>query len=358
MTSSLQPPPGFLRRHAKAIIASVALTIGLVWVMRAGALPILPPKGTLERVDAVALTLFVLAMLGHMLIKFGRYRFLIAPLAHLSMRRIMTISAISTALITLLPFRLGELARPALLREKGKLSGWAITGTVGAERIIDGVAFSILLLLGLALAPPNEPLPDHIGGLAVPAALVPGAAIVAICGFGVALLVMALFFWWRDFARKLTLRVVGVVSKSLAERLAETVSNVSDGLKFLPNLRYTVPYLITTALIILLEVWGLSTLSSAVGLPPLSFAQGAVLTGVLALGFALPNAPGFFGAIQLALYAGLAMYVSPAAVVHEGATLAFLFYITYLGLVLLLAVVALLVEYVSPEEPAASEQAA
>jgi hypothetical protein len=85
-------------------------------------------------------------------------------------------------------------------------------------------------------------------------------------------------------------------------------------------------------------------LASAVGLPPLSFGESSVLVGVLAIGFALPNAPGFFGAVQLALYAGLALYVPPAAVVREGAGLVFIFYASYLGIVLGLALLGLLLE--------------
>lgn len=358
MTTEAPRQPAFVRKHAKLLLASVAFTLGLVWIMHKGALPLLPPQGTLARVDTPTLALALLALLVSMLTKYGRIHFLIAPLASVPKRKIMTISAISMALITLLPFRLGEFARPALLRQKGKLSGWAITGTVGAERIIDGLAFGVTLLVGLALAHPHEPLPDHIGSLPVPAALVPRAAIAATSAFGVAMLVMGLFFVWRDFARRLTERVVGVVSKPLARRLADLVSNLSDGLKFLPNLRYTLPYLAATGVCVLAHVWCIRLLTDCVGLAPLSFAQSAVVTGVLALGFALPNAPGFFGAVQLALYASLALYLRPAQVIHEGAAVVFLFYVAYLGIIAGLALLALLVEYVSPAETIPNEQTA
>jgi hypothetical protein len=69
------------------------------------------------------------------------------------------------------------------------------------------------------------------------------------------------------------------------------------------------------------------------------------LLGVLSIAFAIPNAPGYFGTIQLALYAGLTLFVSPAKVPHEGAALVFLFYVVYLGMVLVLAAVGTLIEY-------------
>ena len=74
-------------------------------------------------------------------------------------------------------------------------------------------------------------------------------------------------------------------------------------------------------------------------------AEATVVVGVLGLGFALPNAPGFFGAVQLALYAGLAVYVAPEKVVHEGAAFVFIFYLVYLIMVVMVSLVGILMEY-------------
>ncbi len=342
--SDASPRANFLRRHYKLLLASALLALGLVWVLRRGALPLLPPPGTLERVSWPAVALAVLALLASMMLRFARYTFLISSIAQISMRRIMAISCIAVGLITFLPFRLGEFARPAMLREKGRLSAWAVTGTVGAERIIDGVVISVMLLAGLAWAAPHEPLPDHIGSLPVPAALVPWAARFATSFFAIAFLVMAIFYWFRGFARRLTERVIGLVSKSLAAFLADAVERVSDGLRFLTNLRQTLPFLATTVLSLAFHVWALQILAVAVGLPDVSFAQATVVTGVLGLAFALPNAPGFFGTIQLSLYAGLAVYVDPKQVVREGAAFVFIFYVSYLAMVIVVSLLGLLLE--------------
>jgi len=260
---------------------------------------------------------------------------------------------VAMALITLLPLRLGEVSRPALLREKGKLSAWAVTGTVGAERIIDGLVFSLLLLAGLAIARPADQLPDHIGSLAIPAAVVPRAATIAGAGFAAGFALMLLFYFQRALARRLG-GVVGVVSKPLALRITEIIERLSDGLRFLTQLRYAGPYLFLTLLAVWAHVWAIDALGDAVGIAELTFTQSCVLVGVLALGFAMPNAPGFFGQVQLAVYAGLAVYLAPEQVVGPGATMAFLFYVTYVGLVFGLAGLGLLIGY----GPAGSERLA
>lgn len=344
----------FLKRHTRALVASLALALGLGFIMHRGALPLLPPPGTLDHVNWWQVVLMTLLLIVSIITRFARYAFLLKPIATISMRRILAISSIAVGLITFLPFRLGEVARPAMLREKGKISGWAVTGTVGAERVIDGVLFSVMLLLGLGFAHPHEPLPDHIGALPVPAALVPRAAQLSALFFGAGFAVMGAFFLWRRQARALTERVLGVISTQVAVKMADAVERLSDGLKFLPNLRYTVPYVLTTVVSLVSHIFSMQELAEAVGLPALTFAQATVVVGVLGLGFAMPNAPGFFGTIQLALYAGLAVYVKPEAVVHEGAALVFLFYVIYLILVVLLSLAGIVLEYANSGDPVAA----
>jgi hypothetical protein len=342
----------FLKRYARTLVASLAIGGCFIVVMRAGALPVLPQPGAMARLPALPVAGFVLALLVSMLAKYARYYFLIAPIARIPMRRIMSISCIAMALITLLPLRLGEMARPAMLRERGRLSGWAVTATVAAERIIDGVVFGVALLAGLALAPPHEPVPDHIGGLPIPAAMVPRAAVTATGVFGAALVVMTLFFLRRDLARSWTERFVGVFSRRLASVLAGVMERTSDGLRFLTDLKHTTPYLAVTLFSVAANVWAVELLATAVGLPGLGIAQSSVVLGVLAIGFALPNAPGFFGAVQLSLYAGLALYVAPEMIPREGATFVFIYYVAYLGVVCLLALGALILSYAFREAPA------
>ncbi|MDQ2644618.1 MAG: flippase-like domain-containing protein [Myxococcota bacterium] len=343
------PAVDFMKRHVRALLASVALAVGFGWVLRAGALPLFPPEGSLRGLNAGLVVAALLTQLVSMLMRLGRVHFLLAPIAKVSFPRLLSTLCITIGLITFLPFRLGEVARPALLREKGKLSGWAVSATVGAERIIDGVVFALLLLLGLTFAQPHEPLPDHIGNLAIPAAYVPRAAKLAAAGFSLAFLTMVAFFLWRDFARRVTERVLGLFSKKFAAFVADAVERVSEGLRFLPNLKYTIPYLLVTVVSTVLNIFTIKLLASAAGLPSLSFAQTTVVFGVMALGFAVPNAPGFFGAIQLALYAGLAVYVEPAKVVHEGAAFVFVYYLNYLGLVIAVTLSGLLGEYLASQ---------
>jgi glycosyltransferase 2 family protein len=347
-------PKGSTRgRNVRAAVVSLVLVGAFVWVLSSGGFPLFPPAAALAKVQTQGVVVFVALMVFNLLTRYARCHFLYAPLAKVPFRRTMTINAIGMAAITYLPLRIGEFARPAMLRDKGSLSAWAVTGTVGAERILDGLVFCGMLLLGLALAAPQVPLPDHVGSLPVPVWLVPRSATFASLIFVVAFIVMAGFYWFRALARRLTERIVGLVSPKLATRLADIVERLSDGLRFLTNLRYSLPYLLVTLVSVYSLVVAIEVLANAVGLPELSLSQSMVVLGVLALGFTAPNAPGFFGVVQLALYMGLATYIAPDKVAHEGSVLVFIYYATYLVSVTLLAAIAAGMEFFMSTAPSA-----
>jgi glycosyltransferase 2 family protein len=331
------------RRHAPLLVAATCLVLGFGWILKRGALPLWPPAGTLARVDWVKASVAVAALVASTQLRFARYTFLISSIVRLPMRRLMAISNIAGALVSFLPFRLGEFARPAMLREKGRISGLAVAGTVGAERMIDALLFGLMLLLGLSLAVPREPVADHVGTLRIPA-VVPWVAWlmtgVSLAAFAAA----AAFYWLREAARAATEAIIGIFSKRLGVLVASAVERASHGFAFLTNVPRTAQFLAVSVFALFLHVLGLRILASAVGLSEVTLTQAAVLTGVLGLAFALPNAPGFFGSVQMALYAGLALYVHPDRVITEGAAFVFLFYLSYLGMTVIGSLIGLLLQ--------------
>jgi len=58
----------------------------------------------------------------------------------------------------------------------------------------------------------------------------------------------------------------------------------------------------------------------------MSYTIACVSMGVLALGILLPNAPGYFGAFQISVYASLALYFSASEIQSAGAVFVFVQY--------------------------------
>lgn len=330
MTRERTDEKGFWARHWLKAALSVVIVIGFGYLLRAGALPIVPDARQFAGIRWWTLGVYFAIWTVVHFVRGARWYWLLAPIHPVPMRRVVSVAWIGFAAIVLLPFRAGEVVRPVLIRKQGQLSGWAATGTVAAERVIDGLCLSVILFIALQLSHPLDPLPDHIGELPVPAAVVPGAAYAALVVFAAAFITMGVFYFARDFARKVTERVVGIVSPKLASWLSTRVEKVADGLSFLPRARQLAPFLVLTLFYWMGNAAASWLLAWGCGFESITFVEACVMMGVLALGILLPNAPGFFGAFQISIYAGFAMFFSPDQVVGPGAVYVFLVYLAQL----------------------------
>jgi len=256
-----------------------------------------------------------------------RWRHLLAPIANIPLRRILAVSWIGFAAMLIMPLRAGEFVRPYMIREKGKVSIAAATGTIGAERIIDGLFLTLLLGVCLQLAHPLSPLPDHIGKLQIPVAAVPVSAYLSLLGFICAFGLMALFYWRPSVGHRVVEKTIGLVSPSFARRAADFVARTADGLKFLPNLRYFGPFMLETALYWCCNGLSLWILARGCGIASITVVQAFVVMGVLGIGILVPAGPGLFGAFQASTYAGLAMYFHDDVVLGPGNLFVFLLYV-------------------------------
>jgi len=338
------PEPGFLRKHGLKLLVSLVVTGGLVYLLHKGALPLVPPKSSFAQMRWWTVPAYVAVWSFVHCVRAARWTFLLTPIAKVPMRRILAVSFIGFAAIVLLPVRMGEVARPYLIRREGHLSGWAATGTIAAERIIDGLFLSLMLLFGLAFSTPLSPLPDRIGALEVSPAIVPKLAYFALVGFAGAFLVMGLFYWQRAFARRATEVLIGWISPRFATLLADKVEHVASGLRFLPNLSASVPFIAGTGAYWLLNAAGTWLMAWGTGFDDFTYGQAVVTTGVVALGLLAPNAPGFFGAYQVSFYAALAVFYPYDQVVGPGAACVLLVYSMQLLVTLVAGAIGLLME--------------
>jgi hypothetical protein len=324
-----EPPPehvGFWRRHGAKFVISIVIAIALAWALRSGGLPLLPPPGTLERVTGSSLGLFFVFMLGMQWFRATRWRFLLAPIAHVPLRRILTVSFIGYTAILLMPLRAGEIVRPYLIRQKGKVTLAAATGTIGAERVIDGLFLTLVLGICLPLSHPLSPLPDHIGKLKIPVAAVPFYAYLALSGFVTAFVLMAIFYWRPRLGHRITELTVGLVSKNVAAKAADFVARLADGLGFLPSLRFFGLFVVETTLYWACNALSMYVLARGCGIEGMTFVRACVIMGVLGVGILVPAGPGLFGAFQWSMYAALAMFWRDEVVLGAGAAYVFLVY--------------------------------
>jgi uncharacterized membrane protein YbhN (UPF0104 family) len=335
----------FWQKHGLKLGVSVLIAAAFAWALRQGGLPLLPPADALARVSLPHCLAFVVVFMATLLVRAVRWRHLLAPIASgVSVRRIVAVSFIGFAAILVMPLRAGEFVRPYMIRQRGKISIAAATGTIAAERIIDGLAMTVLLGACMQLARPLSPLPDHIGKLPIPVAAVPFYAYLALTGFLAAFALMALFYWRPALGRGIVEHSLRIVSPSAAKKAADFVARTADGLKFLPSARHLGPFVGETILYLMLSVLSMWILALGCGLEMMSFTHACVVMGVLGVGILVPAGPGLFGAFQASIYGALAMYFSDEVVLGAGAAYVFVLYVVSGALQLLAAAFFLVVD--------------
>lgn len=326
---------GFLRRNRVKLAASVIITAGILFTLQKGGLTLVPEGGSFAGIKWWTVPAYLLTLAAMSYFRAVRWRFLLRSFADVPRRRILAVSWIGFAAILLMPFRLGEFVRPYMIRDKGKVSMSSATGTVVAERVVDGLFLSIVLALALVLVPTLDPLPEKVVGLPISVTQVRASGFVMLGVFTGAFATIAVFYFARDFARRVTLAVFGLVSRSLGEKLAGMAEKLANGLHFLGRGRDAGGFLFETTLYWGLNAFGMWLLAYGCGIThadgsAITFGESCALMGMLGCTILIPGPPGLLGVFQAGIYAGMTMYFPKEIVTGPGAAYVFLLYMVQL----------------------------
>jgi uncharacterized membrane protein YbhN (UPF0104 family) len=221
--------------------------------------------------------------------------------------RLNAVAAVGFMALALLPFRLGELARPMLVADGKKLRTSAALSSVVVERAADGLFTGLLMVVALLSLPDGTP---GIRVLRVGGLLVTGA-FAAVLGF--------LAFAYRNRARAVAL--ARAVLRPLSARLAERAGGMLDafihGLRVLPGARSVALFFGLTAVYWAIVAGGMALLAAGFGLR-LGVAEACTLVGVLVVGIMIPAGPGNIGTFQGALVLGLSLFFPAGVVATRG----------------------------------------
>lgn len=318
-----------------------------------------PPKAAFAGVKWWVVPAYFASLAALSYFRAARWRYLLRGFTDISLRRIITVSWIGFAAILILPLRIGEFVRPYMIRDTKKLTMSAATGTIVAERVVDGLFVSIVLAIALVVVPMASPLPEHVVGFdKISMTKVRGLGFSVLLLFIIAFITIAVFYFQRAFAVAATHKIVGLVSKKLAEKLAGIASNLADGMRFLSSPRDAIPFLLETA-----AYWGINgasmwLLAWGTGVvhadgSPIRIEEGFALMGMLGAVILIPGPPGLLGVFHVGIYSGLTLYFSEHIIMTQGSVFTFLMYVTQLIWTIGAAVVCLL----DPRERAALAQA-
>lgn len=257
------------------------------------------------RADPRPLVVYVAALLVVHFVKTIRWWLLIMPLGHVSFRRVNAASAVGLMLLTLMPLRLGELARPLLVSRPSvdgevPLRRSAALASCVVERLVDSMAMCLLAIVSLRWLAAS----GHTAEIARHAATL-GA--IAFGGGCVALL-------FAFIARERTLSLLRRLLRPLSARLAERVVSLVDGFitgLHLGSARNAVAFLALTVVYWGLLVGGFWLVAQAFGLPISPMMASAVLACQV-VGSMIPAGPGMVGTTQLFIQLGVSIFIQGA----------------------------------------------
>jgi uncharacterized protein (TIRG00374 family) len=213
-------------------------------------------------------------------------------------------TAIGMMVSNVVPARAGELARAyALARETRRVPFTAGFASVAVDRGFDAAV--VLLLMFVAMLDPSFSSGAIVAGQ--PASrVIAGGAVLAGSGLAV-LFLMARF-------PEAVVRAYGIVARRIAPRIAERGGHLLrtfvSGLGVLRQPLLFAEVLWWTLLHWLLNAFAFWLGFLAVGIDA-PFSAALFLQGLIAIGVALPSAPGFFGIFELFAKAGLTIYGVP-----------------------------------------------
>lgn len=234
----------------------------------------------------------------------ARWRALLASQEQLRFRPVNDASAIGFMMLLVLPFRLGEFARPFLIAQRSSIRRSAAMTSVVLERIADGV-FVALLLRGLLFVVPGQATAARVARY--------GANAMFLIFFG-GFLFLLFAAWHHDRAVGFVRGTLGRLSPRLADRVADMVDNFVGALKQRHRPVELVAFLLWT-----LVYWGLNGFGMWVLMHAFPFQlnlkQSYVGMCLVVVGVMIPAAPGMVGTFQAAVKLGLSLFL-PAAVVN------------------------------------------
>ncbi len=230
----------------------------------------------------------VLASLATVYIRAQRWCVLLRPVGRVPLYPALSATAIGFGASSVLPFRAGELVRPALLGRQPGVGMSAALSSVVLERLFD-MLLVIGCFLAVALVNPEVP-PDMRRGAFALAAL-------AALGF----LGLALAQRYRTSTEAVVGRLLGLLPRPVGRRLVPLVASFMNGLGGLADLPTVLLVLAYSA-----YLWGVITLTFL-----FSFLALGIQVPLVAAAVFLPQAPGFVGTWQAGCVLALRLFDVP-----------------------------------------------
>ena len=285
----------------------ILLSAGFLYLAFRG-IPLDEVMAQLRRANLGLLVLSAVAATGIFPLRARRWRPILDPIApNLPFGTLWRPTAIGMMINNVVPARAGELARAfALSRSTPQVPFPAAFGSLAVDRLFDAVV--VLLLMFGAMLDPAFPSSASVFGQSMSRIALGGVVFVV-----VVLLAMYAMIIFPSHVLALFELVARRIAPSLEEKGRVAIVALTKGLSVLRTPRRFASVFAWTVLHWLLNAFAFWIAFKAVGISA-PYSAALFLQGIIAIGVAAPQAPGFFGVFELVGKEGLGLYgVAPGA---------------------------------------------
>jgi len=255
--------------------------------------------------DLLVLLPYVLFLSAVHFARVIRWDYLLRPIARFRFWELNRVAAVGFMAMFVFPFRLGELVRPYLLRErhKGTIRMTEGLAVIVVERLTDGLLVS-LFLVAVLFRMPSTYVESY--------QRVRFGAWVALLIFVGGLVALGLMFVVRDKLSAFFERFRVVTGTAAGQRFLSILKAFLAALQVLPSVRYYLLFVVLTA-----AYWALVGLSYnvlAVGFElPVPVLASFAMMATSVVGMMIPNSPANVGSFWVFLLLPLELYIGERA---------------------------------------------
>jgi glycosyltransferase 2 family protein len=270
-----------------------------------------------------ALSLFFIVLMQAL--RSYRWGVILSPLEKINQFTLFSVTCVGFLAISVIPARLGELARPFLISRKSSVKMSSGLGTVAMERVLDFLSILIITILMLFVF--WQKLPVEM--------------IISAVLFFIITLIMIFFtvslVWRREKALLVIQWFVRKLPGQIFDKIDPLIHHFIDGFGVIKNVKMLLHLFFLSAVVWLVDVAAIYSLFLAFGfnLPVLA---AFVVMVILIAGIAIPTAPGFIGNWHVACILGLSLF---GVAKLESASFALVYHFLSMMIVVILGVVFL-----------------
>lgn len=261
------------------------------------------------RVDLWFLPAYFATLVVMHVFRFWRWQPLLKPLAHVDLWTLNRVCSVGFMAVFLMPMRLGELVRPALISTEAPIRRSTALATIVVERVVDGVMVAGFLAVALAFMPRTHG--DSFTEIRI-------GTYVALALFGGLVLALALMFafrrpfhrWVHAFTARFSGRLATAIG-GILERFLTGLSIFPDVKNFLWFLFLSFCYWASNGIGLYLLAQGFEVAGPAAGtwqpfgIPLLG---AFAMMSTIVVGMMIPNAPANVGSFWYFLLKPIELY--------------------------------------------------